>query len=282
MTTSCTVLYQAHPQNWPVYAPRDRVANMLETYAITQELITWTNSYSTGRPVYDHDKQRWTFPVSHNGKEVALHPAHIILATGTLGAPYIPELANRDKFTGEVLHSSQFRSAAPYKGQKVVVVGAGNSSIDVCHDLALSGAASVTMIQRSPTCVAGRDADNIRAQNIFTDEIPIEVDDFKFQSISKGYIIKGCMTEAFKQHYFGTVHKDVIAKVQKGGFVMSFEKPQVVLWFERLGGEQRHAIPILANTNRHFCVGYCECVGERTRYSTHLAQQGGTREPPTS
>lgn len=210
---------------------------MLETYATTQELFTWTNSYPSGRPTYDHEKQRWTLSISRNGNEVILHPAHIVLATGTLGAPYIPELANRDAFTGEVLHSSQFRSAAPYKGRKVVVVGAGNSSIDVCQDLALAGAASVTMVQRSPTCVADRDAEGIRLQRIFTDEVPVDINDLKFQSTAKGYVVKSAMTEVEKQYYFGMMNKDVIAKAQKGGVLVNFEKPQSVLWFERLGGE---------------------------------------------
>ena len=240
VTLDRAVLYQSHPANWPVYPPRDRVATMLETYAMTQELITWTNSYPTGRPVYDHDRQRWTLKISRNNHEVTLHPAHIILATGTLGAPYIPDLADRNIFAGDIIHSSQFRSAAPYKGKKVIVIGAGNSSVDVCQDLAQAGA-SVTMIQRSPVCVAGRDAEGIRTRNVFTSEIPIETNDFKFQSTCKGYYVKSVMADAYKKYYFGELHKDVIAKVQKGGFMVSLEKPQPVLWFERLGGKPARA-----------------------------------------
>ena len=62
----------------------------------------------------------------------------------------MPELANIEKFKGEVIHSSKFRVGSDYVGKKVVVVGACTSSHDICADLVLSGV-SPTMVQRSST-----------------------------------------------------------------------------------------------------------------------------------
>ena len=233
------VLYQPHPTNWPLWAPRDRVANMLETYAITQELITWTNSNITGRPVYNHEAQRWTVTVSRDGRSITLHPAHIILATGTLGEPYIPEMKDQGKFAGDVMHSSQFRNATPYKGKNVIVVGCGNSGSDICQDLALGGVASVTMIQKSPATVASRNIENVRIESVFPADVPIEVVDLKFASVAKGYFTALAMSPPMKEYYFNVQHKEVIDKVKKGGFLVSYEKPQVVLWFEKMGGKRQ-------------------------------------------
>ena len=49
---------------------------------------------------------------------------------------------------------SEYGGGAPFAGLHAVVVGAGNSSIDVCQDLTLHGAASVTM--RCPSSQASR------------------------------------------------------------------------------------------------------------------------------
>ena len=52
-----------------------------------------------------------------------------------------------------LLHSSTFGSGISYEGKRAIVFGTGNSGHDVAQDLHANGAAEVTMIQRSPTCV---------------------------------------------------------------------------------------------------------------------------------
>ena len=208
---------------------------MLETYAMTQELLVWTNSSIVGRPIYDHATGRWTVTVDHDGKEVSLHPAHIVLATGTLGAPYMPEVPGRDRFRGTVLHATQYKEPSPFVGKRVVVVGAGNTSVDVCQDLVEAGAQSVTMLQRSPMCVSGRDAENVRIGKAFAPEVPIEVNDFKIAATPRAYVVK-MMTEKDALAAYWETHKTTLEKVRKGGFMVNQEKPQVVLWLDRLGG----------------------------------------------
>ncbi|KAF7310142.1 hypothetical protein MIND_00387600 [Mycena indigotica] len=56
-------------------------------------------------------------------------------------------------FHGPVYHSDGHKSAAPSKGKRVVVIGACNSGADMCQDFVAKGAAEVTMVQRSATCV---------------------------------------------------------------------------------------------------------------------------------
>src|SRR6202034_343044 len=56
-------------------------------------------------------------------------------------------------FRGTVLHSSQFSTGMEFEGKHAVVFGTGVSGHDVAQDLYENGAASVTLIQRGPTCV---------------------------------------------------------------------------------------------------------------------------------
>jgi hypothetical protein len=76
------MLYHPYPNNWPTYTPRDKLADWLEQYAISQDLVVWTNSHPVPTPSFDPATGKWTVVVSRNGSLVTIHPSHIVLATG--------------------------------------------------------------------------------------------------------------------------------------------------------------------------------------------------------
>jgi len=49
--------------------------------------------------------------------------------------PDIPELPVKDNFWGEIMHSHAYREAKPFKGQRVLVVGAGPSALDIALEV---------------------------------------------------------------------------------------------------------------------------------------------------
>jgi cation diffusion facilitator CzcD-associated flavoprotein CzcO len=49
--------------------------------------------------------------------------------------PDIPELPGKDTFRGEIMHSHAYREAKPFTGQRVLVVGAGPSALDIALEL---------------------------------------------------------------------------------------------------------------------------------------------------
>jgi len=59
----------------------------------------------------------------------------VISATGTFAAPNVPRLPGDDVFTGRILHSSRYRSPETFAGQRVIVVGGGNSGAQILADL---------------------------------------------------------------------------------------------------------------------------------------------------
>lgn len=69
----------------------------------------------------------------------------VVLANGTLAEPNIP--AFRGEFTGELLHTSAYKSATQLTGKRVLIIGAGNSGCDIAVD-AVHHAASVDMSVR--------------------------------------------------------------------------------------------------------------------------------------
>jgi putative flavoprotein involved in K+ transport len=71
-----------------------------------------------------------------------------IAATGGFRRPHRPTVEGLERFTGTVLHSSQYRAPKAFAGRRVVVVGAGNSAVQIAADLA--PVARVTLATRSP------------------------------------------------------------------------------------------------------------------------------------
>lgn len=72
----------------------------------------------------------------------------VVTATGGFGRPNRPALPGLDTFTGTVLHVSEYRRPEPFSGQRVVVVGAGNSAVQVAVELAR--VARVSLASRAP------------------------------------------------------------------------------------------------------------------------------------
>lgn len=90
----------------------------------------------------------------------------VIVATGYNGAPFIPDWPGRAGFTGELIHSSQYRNPEPYRGRDVLVVGAGNSGAEIATDLADGGASRSRLSVRTPPQIVRRATAGIPAQLI--------------------------------------------------------------------------------------------------------------------
>ncbi|WP_428261743.1 flavin-containing monooxygenase [Haliangium sp.] len=72
---------------------------------------------------------------------------YVVIANGLYATPYVPELPDRDRFGGEVMHSSEYHDPAHIRGRKVVVVGFGKSALDIAVDAKNHGA-DVTLVFR--------------------------------------------------------------------------------------------------------------------------------------
>ncbi|MFF3029202.1 flavin-containing monooxygenase [Microbacterium sp. NPDC057944] len=89
--------------------------------------------------------------------------AGVVLANGTLAEPNVPAFPG--EFTGEILHTSAYKSAAQLSGKRVLLIGAGNSGCDIAVD-AVHHAASVDMSVRRgyyfvPRYLFGRPSDTL-------------------------------------------------------------------------------------------------------------------------
>jgi len=143
--------YMPFPPNWPVYIPKDKLANWFEAYVDAMELNYWTGTEFV-EASHDDAQGRWNVVLRRNGSTKEIHPRHIVMATGVSGIPNIPDIPSLKNFSGQIVHSSRYDDGENWNGKRALVIGTGNSGHDIAQDLHSSGAA-VTLVQRSPTLI---------------------------------------------------------------------------------------------------------------------------------
>lgn len=117
----------------PTYVSRDALIEYLEDYRATFGI----------NPVYNTEvknirRHHGQWLVSTN--QGVYLSNHLILATGLNHSPKTAEPAGLETFPGKTLHSSSYKNGQPYRGQKVLVVGFGNSACEQAIDLHEHGA----------------------------------------------------------------------------------------------------------------------------------------------
>jgi putative flavoprotein involved in K+ transport len=147
--------YLKFPDNWPVFSPKDKIADWLESYTKIMELNYWPDTEAKSA-AYHEQAGEWTVTVERDGQPVVLRPAQLVLATGLSGKPNMPSFPGMDVFRGDQHHSSAHPGPDAYRGKRCVVVGSNNSAFDICGALWENGA-DVTMVQRSSTHIIRSD-----------------------------------------------------------------------------------------------------------------------------
>ncbi|MGI9157066.1 MAG: NAD(P)-binding domain-containing protein [Marmoricola sp.] len=148
--------YLKFPDNWPVFAPKDKIGDWLESYTKVMEVPYWSSTVATAAS-YSEETGEWTVEIEREGKPLTLRPKQLVLATGMSGKPNLPVLPGQDVFRGDQHHSSAHPGPDAYVGKKVVVVGSNNSAFDICGALWENGI-DVTMVQRSSTHIVKSDS----------------------------------------------------------------------------------------------------------------------------
>ncbi|MEL6845581.1 MAG: NAD(P)-binding domain-containing protein, partial [Bacteroidota bacterium] len=75
------------------------------------------------------DDQTWEVTIEQNGETRTERFTDLVVCNGHHWNPRYPEYPG--EFTGEFMHSHQFKKAAPFKDQRILVIGGGNSACDV-------------------------------------------------------------------------------------------------------------------------------------------------------
>ena len=84
--------YMPFPRSWPVFIPKDMLANWFELYCEAMELNVWTGTELVAAD-YDETAKRWTATLKQSdGSERVMHPRHIVFCNGVSTIPKRPKL----------------------------------------------------------------------------------------------------------------------------------------------------------------------------------------------
>lgn len=132
-----------YPKGTPMFPSRDDVVAHLDRHAREDGIELRLDTEVTR---IERRTRGWRLSTSDG----ELDARHVIVAVGNQRTARIPQWPGADEFTGEILHSSEYRNPRPYHGRKVLVVGSGSSGMEIAHDLATGGADQVWMAIRTP------------------------------------------------------------------------------------------------------------------------------------
>ncbi len=159
------------PKDTPKYPSRHQVVNYFQTYARLHGIT----------PAFGIEVQQ--IQRIGNGFEVqtsaGIKQARVVvMATGYNQVKKIPDFRGLSTFKGPVVHTADYKNPAPFKGQRTLVVGCGNSGAEIALDLAEHGV-DVSMVVRGPVHVTPRDMFGRPAQstNIMLSKLPIGIRD---------------------------------------------------------------------------------------------------------
>ena len=129
------------PAKVPLFPRRAELVSYLESYAETFRLPIRTSC-----AVVRVERVGDVFRVRTSREELTTRA--LVVATGILSNPVLPEMEGRERFRGTVTHSVAYRRPEPFAGRRVLVVGVGNSGGEIGSELARAGA-RVTLSVRS-------------------------------------------------------------------------------------------------------------------------------------
>ena len=129
----------AEPDSYP---GRDAVAAYLERFAESLDVEIRTNTQVTEVTPAEHGY------LVRTGSGEAIAVSAVVAASGSFGNPRLIDLPGQSDFTGDLLHVADYRRPAAYEGRRVIVVGGGNSAVQVGYEV--SRVAQVSLATTGP------------------------------------------------------------------------------------------------------------------------------------
>ncbi|MEU0488907.1 NAD(P)-binding domain-containing protein [Nocardiopsis sp. NPDC006139] len=143
------------PRTWPDYPSADLVAGYLADYAdafgVTGHIRFGTDVTSVERT----EDGRWEVAA---GRDTDLYDA-VVVANGHNREPRMPAAAYPGDFSGVHMHARDYSDPEPFRGRRVLVVGTGNSAMDIAVD--------ASHVARGPVLLSARRGVHIVPKYLF-------------------------------------------------------------------------------------------------------------------
>ncbi|KQK02878.1 hypothetical protein BRADI_2g04257v3 [Brachypodium distachyon] len=187
----CELPHMSYPVDAPTYIPKDQFVKYLDDYIerfnIQPKYLTVVESST-----YDVDGNFWSVMARDMASCTVVNyvAKFLVVASGENSATNIPMFPGQQTFPGVTIHSSNYKSGSIYSGRNVLVVGSGNSGMEIAYDLATHGANS-SLVIRSPIHVMTKELIRLGMRLLrhlppkLVDHLLVMMADFVFGDLSK-------------------------------------------------------------------------------------------------
>ncbi|XP_072965440.1 indole-3-pyruvate monooxygenase YUCCA2-like [Typha angustifolia] len=133
----CELPLMPFPAGFPTYPTKQQFVAYLEAYVKRFDIRPAFDETVVGaeRDVLGYWRVKTEGGGEKEGKRTEYVCRWLVVATGENAEAVVPEIEGIRGFRGSVLHTSAYRSGDAYRGKRVLVVGCGNSGMEVCLDL---------------------------------------------------------------------------------------------------------------------------------------------------
>ncbi len=143
-----------HDYDWPKqFSPQAELKRYFEHCA---DLFDLREHISFGtqveRAVYDEEQAAWNVSLRDSHGERQMGARAVVSAVGQLNRPSIPSIKGEETFSGERLHTTQWREDIALEGKRVAVIGTAATAVQLVPELARS-VAHLTVFQRTPNWI---------------------------------------------------------------------------------------------------------------------------------
>lgn len=124
------------PDSYPEYPCKKQFVDYLESYANHFGIEPRFNQ-TVQSARYDEVSGLWRVKATDDNKksEAEYISRWLVVATGENAERVVPEIEGQQEFGEEITHVCNYKSGEAYRGKKVLVIGCGNSGMEVCLDL---------------------------------------------------------------------------------------------------------------------------------------------------
>jgi amino acid transporter len=136
------------PADFPDYPDHRQILSYVRGFTDAFDLrkaITFGDAVVRAEPIGEGARQGWD--VTLRGGQTRRYQS-LVCANGVTWHPNRPTYPGLDRFAGDVRHTVEHRSAETLKGRRVLVIGAGNSGVDIACDAARAADAAFLSVRR--------------------------------------------------------------------------------------------------------------------------------------
>ncbi|CAJ2632110.1 unnamed protein product [Trifolium pratense] len=156
----CELPHFPFPPSYPHYVPKKQFIDYLDNYVKNFNISPLYNR-AVELAEYlddDDDDEKWKVKAKNkdSGEVEDYYGKFLVVASGETAEPRVPEVQGLEGFKGRVIHSTGYKNGIDFKDQHVLVVGSGNSGMEIALDLANFGA-KPSIIVRSPVHFLSKD-----------------------------------------------------------------------------------------------------------------------------